>query len=123
MYQVTLRIVQVNAVEEEYSLSVRLVNGMPILQNIPFRIKIQSKLLKYLRSVARRNDVNKPVMKVMKDVGSVFKPYPVDEYNDGGYAEITIREQGFPQLISSSESWAFDPKYLVGYPEQLEQAC
>ena len=80
MYQVTLRIVQANAVEEEYSLSVRLVNGMPILQNIPFRIKIQSKLLKYLRSIARRNDVNKPVMKVMKDVGSVLKPYPVDEY-------------------------------------------
>jgi len=71
-------------------------------------------------------------MKVMKDVGSVLKPYPVDEYYDDGYAEITIREQGFPQLISSSESWAFDPKYLVGaryvrdvpsYPEQLEQAC
>ena len=43
---------------------------MPILQNIPFRIKIQSKLLKYLQSLARRNDLNKPVIKMIKKVDS-----------------------------------------------------
>jgi hypothetical protein len=69
LYQVTLRIIQVNAVED-YSLTVRLLNRVPILQNIPFRVKIQSKLLKYLRSLARRNDVNMPVMKMMKKVDS-----------------------------------------------------
>jgi hypothetical protein len=69
LYQVTLRIIQVNAVED-YFLTVRLINRVPILQNIPFRVKIESKLLKYLRSLARRNDENKPVMKMMKIVDS-----------------------------------------------------
>ena len=61
LYEVTVR-VQVDGAAEEYTLAVRLLNGVPILQNIPFRVKIQSKLLKYLRSLARRNDVNKPVI-------------------------------------------------------------
>ena len=79
MNEVTIR-VPVNGVAEEYSLTVRLVNGVPILKNIlemRLRVNIQSKLLKYLRFLARRSDVNKQVMEKMKNAGSAFKPYPV----------------------------------------------
>jgi hypothetical protein len=80
LYEVALR-VPVNRVAEEYSLTVRLVNGVPILKNIlerRLRVNIQSKLLKYLRSLARRSDVNKQVMEKMKNAGSAFRPYQVD---------------------------------------------
>ena len=98
MYEVTLR-VPVNRIAEDYSFTVRLVNGVPILKNIlerRLRVNIQSKLLKYLRSLARRSDVNKQVMEKMKNAGSVFRPYPVDKYSECSYAEITIRKRGFP---------------------------
>ena len=69
LYEVTVR-VQVDGAAEEYTLAVRLLNGVPILLKIPFRVKIQSKLLKYLQSLARRNGLNKPVIKMIKKVDS-----------------------------------------------------